>query len=221
MVACKDANDYQEKIKNGYFDFTIINGQILLDAIQTGYSVVAKMGDDDKYKAVIFVRNDSAIKSVADLKGKTIATSNPQALAGTMMPLLFLYKKGLDVNKDIKHLYSPSFESALMNVYFGKCSAGASKKETVVKTLRQKPEMAAKLSIMWETPQLINNAVLIKNTMEKTVGDELTRLIITLQNSEEGKKALIPLGISKFEKANASTYRPLKEFMKEYDAVIH
>jgi len=221
IVASTDVKDYENKIKKNEFDFIIINGPLLLEAEKNGYSIVAKMGDDEKYKSVIFVRNDSAINKISDLKGKTIATSGPPALAGTMMPLFYLYKNGLDVNKDIKHLYSPSFESTIMNVYLGKCAAGASKKASVVNIFKQRPEIASKLSIKWETPPLINNAFMIKNNMDKEMADALTKLILTLQENEEGKKALIPLDVSRFEKANMDTYKPLKVFLKEYNTSIH
>ena len=220
IEASTDVNDYQDKIKKNEFDMIIINGPLLLEAEQNGYSIVAKMGDDDKYKSVIFVRNDSAINSISDLKGKTVATSGPPALAGTMMPLLFLYKNGLNINTDIKRLYAPSFESTIMNVYLGKCSAGASKKASVVNIFKQRPEIASRLSIKWETPPLINSAFMIKNNMDKEMLDALTKLILTLQNNEEGKKALIPLDVSRFEKANTDTYKSLKEFLKEYNAAI-
>src|ERR1043166_3780110 len=84
VLACSNADDYLAKLKKRAFDFTIINGQLVLDAEQNGYSIVGKMGDDDKYRSVIFVRKDSAINKFSDLAGKTLTTSGPTALAGTM-----------------------------------------------------------------------------------------------------------------------------------------
>ena len=89
VLACLNADDYLNKLKKRAFDFTIINGSLVLDAEQNGYSIVGKMGDDDKYRSVIFVRKDSAINKFSDLTGKTLTTSGPNALAGTMMPLFF------------------------------------------------------------------------------------------------------------------------------------
>ena len=179
------------------------------------------MGDDDKYRSVIFVRKDSAINKFSDLTGKTLTTSGPNALAGTMMPLFFLYKNGVNVKKDIKRLYAPSFESTIMNVYLGRCSAGASKRAIAMDMLKQRPEIDSKLIIKWETPPLINNALFIRNDMDTLIAGELTKLIFTLQDNEEGRKALIPLDVSKFEKATSETYKPLKEFLAEYNAVMN
>ena len=101
VLACLNADDYLNKLKKRAFDFTIINGSLVLDAEQNGYSIVGKMGDDDKYRSVIFVRKDSAINKFSDLTGKTLTTSGPNALAGTMMPLFFLYKNGVNVKKTL------------------------------------------------------------------------------------------------------------------------
>ena len=221
VLACSNADDYLDKLKKRAFDFTIINGSLVLDAERNGYVIVGKMGDDDKYRSVIFVRKDSAINKFSDLEGKTLTTSGPNALAGTMMPLFFLYKNGVDVKKDIKRLYAPSFESTIMNVYLGRCSAGASKRAIAMDMLKQRPEIGSKLLIKWETPALINNALFIRNDIDTLTSGELIRLIFTLQDNEEGRKALIPLDVSKFEKASSETYKPLKEFLIEYNAVMN
>lgn len=221
ILACANADDYLDKLTKRVFDFTIINGSLVLDAEKSGYSIVGKMGDDDKYRSVIFVRKDSGINKFSDLSGKTLTTSGPNALAGTMMPLFFLYKNGVNVKRDIKRLYAPSFESTIMNVYLGRCSAGASKRAIAVDMLKQRPEIDAKLLIKWETPPLINNALFMRNDMDTMMINELTKLIFTLQDSEDGRKALIPLDVSKFEKATIETYTPLKKFLTEYNAVMN
>jgi|SRR5689334_21624278 len=221
VLACLNADDYLAKLKKKAFDFTIINGQLVLDAEENGYSIVGKMGDDDKYRSVIFVRRDSSINKFSDLAGKTLTTSGPNALAGTMMPLFFLYKNGVNVKRDLKRLYAPSFESTIMNVYLGRCSAGASKRAIAMDMLKQRPEIDSKLVIRWETPSLINNALFIRSDMDTTITAELTNLIFTLQDNEEGRKALIPLDVSKFEKATSETYKPLKQFLAEYNAVMN
>jgi phosphonate transport system substrate-binding protein len=220
ILACSNADDYLDKLKKRAFDFTIINGSLVLHAEQNGYSIVGKMGDDDKYRSVIFVRKDSSIDKFSDLEGKTLTTSGPNALAGTMMPLFFLYKNGVNV-KDIKRLYAPSFESTIMNVYLGRCSAGASKRAIAMDMLKQRPEIDSKLIIKWETPPLINNALFLRNDMDTLTSGELTKLIFTLQDNEEGRKALIPLDVSKFEKATSETFKPLKEFLAEYNSVMN
>jgi phosphonate transport system substrate-binding protein len=221
VLACSDADDYLDKVKKRAFDFTIINGSLVLDAEQNGYTIVGKMGDDDKYRSVIFVRRDSAINKFSDLTGKTLTTSGPNALAGTMMPLFFLHKNGVNVKRDIKRLYAPSFESTIMNVYLGRCSAGASKRAIAMDMFKQRPDIDSKLIIRWETPPLINNALFIRSNMDTLTAGELTKLIFTLQDNEEGRKALVPLDVGKFEKATSETYRPLKEFLTEYNAVMN
>jgi len=221
VVACSNADDYLDKLNKRVFDFTIINGSLVLDAERNGYSIVGKMGDDDKYRSVIFVRRDSGINKLSDLAGKTLTTSGPNALAGTMMPLFFLYKNGVNVKRDLKRLYAPSFESTIMNVYLGRCSAGASKRAVAMETLKNRPEIGAKLLIKWETPPLINNALFIRSDMDTLIAGDLTKLIFTLQDSEEGRKALLPLDVGKFEKATSKTYKPLREFLAEYNAVMN
>lgn len=50
-----------------------------------------------QYRSVIFVRDESAITSLADLKGKTIAFEEPFSTSGFMLPALSMGRQGLEL----------------------------------------------------------------------------------------------------------------------------
>jgi phosphonate transport system substrate-binding protein len=49
-----------------------------------------------EYRSYLFVRKESGIHTLGDLKGKTIAFSSPDSTAGYLLPLLSLREAGLD-----------------------------------------------------------------------------------------------------------------------------
>ena len=57
------------------------------------------------YKARIFVRKDSGIKTLEELRGKTIAFVDPTSTSGYVWPMVMLIKRGLVQNKDPKTFF--------------------------------------------------------------------------------------------------------------------
>jgi phosphonate transport system substrate-binding protein len=217
-VACGSVDDYQAKLRDGYFDFTIINGHQLLGAEHNGYRVVGRITDDSR--TVIFVHKDSGIHQFSDLRGRTISIPGKNTLAGAMMPLLFLYRQGVDVNGGLRRTYVPSFESAMLNVYLGHASVGTTWKPMWTMFLKERPEIASKLEARWETPPLVNAGMLFRLSIDSNLASRLAGLFFQMGKDEQGRRALQRLNISGFSPADSTSFRPMEAFLKEYEAVI-
>lgn len=221
LIHCLSYEDYLDKLQKRQFDFTIINGIEALKAEKNGYIIFGKLADDTSYRSVIVVKKGSNIKKVTDLKNKLITIPGNTRVAGTMMGLSFLYENGLDVNRDLKRIPVPSFESAIVNTYLGKSDAGISLLRNWKNFKRDNPEMVSQLEIKWETPTSVNNALVIKKEIGKNSLEEIKNLLFSLQNSKEGLNVLQKFGTTAFKDANSETYIPLKQFYDKYAAVIH
>jgi len=218
-VACVSVEDYQNKLQNNYFDLTVINGAQLVGAEQHGYRVVGRIADSGQ--TVIFVNKDSGIRQFGDLSGRTICFPGRNTLAGTMTPLLYLYRHGVDVNGNVHRIYAPSFESAMLDVYLGRASAGTAWKPAWEVYLRQRPEIAARLEARWVTPPLVNAGMLFRSTLPDDLVNRVAGLFFRLSDDEQGRKALQRLGIGGFAPADSNSFHPMEAFLKEYNAVIH
>ena len=218
-VACTSVEDFEDKLRKGFFDFTVINGPQLITATQNGYTVAGRIADD--YHSLLFVNKDSGIEKIPDCKGHTIALTGNRILAGSMMPLMYLYQHGIDVNKDIKRLYSPSYESVLLDVCLGKCAIGAVWSTSYANFQRKSPDLAAHLEVKWTTPSLPSSGILFKRSLNKDIAKKIATLLIRLQTDQQGRKALGHVGIGSFEAADSTTYFPLTQFLRKYDSLIH
>jgi phosphonate transport system substrate-binding protein len=217
-VASAGIDDYQSKLRTGYFDLTVINGPQLLGAERNGYRVVGRIADDSR--TVIFVHKDSGIHQFADIRGHTISLPGKTTLSGTMMPLMYLYRQGVDVNGGLRRLFVPSFESAMLEVYLGHASLGATWKPAWEMYLKQRPEIGSKVEVRWETPALVNAGVLFRVTIDSGLAAKLARLFFQMGKDEQGRRALRRLNISGFEPADSSSFRPMEAFLREYEAYI-
>jgi phosphonate transport system substrate-binding protein len=221
VKACVNWDEYVSQLNQNKFDISSVNGIQAVDATLNDYTIFGKIMDDTQYSAVIVTRKDEHIKEVSDLKGKSIAFAPSRMVPGTMLPLYYLCEHGLNVNSDIKKVPVSSFESAIISTNLGKSDAGLCLKRNWLVYVRDHPEVLSNVELKWETPSLINNAMIINNKTDKKLTDQLLVLLFSMHTNKEGKEALALLNISGFEKASNETYKPVLDFKKKYDAVIH
>lgn len=220
LEASRSYDDFEKKLYARRFHVALPNPYQTLESISRGYRVFGKMGDDDQFRGILIVRRDGGIESIDDLKGKTISFPAPTALAATMMPLHFLHTKGLDVNDGIQRLYAGSQESSIMSVYLGRSAAGAAW-PVPWKTFRERnPEVARELVVRWETPPLVNNGLVVRDDVPPEVVSELAARLFSLQTHDEGRRLLAAIPLSRFEPATEQTFAPVREFLRQYRAVI-
>jgi phosphonate transport system substrate-binding protein len=218
LVGCISIEDYEDKLRAGSFDFTVVNGPQLVLAEKYGYRVIGRMVGE--YRSVIFVNKDSAIHNLADLKGRTVSFTGKNTLGGAIMPMIYLYHQGLNIDKDIRRRYSASFESALMDVCLGRSSAGAVWGVSYNNFARSKPELAAHLEVKWVTSSLPSGALLIRRDMDKRLADRLSGVLLHLQDDPAARSALASSGLSEFVAADSSTYVPMQQSIREFDSLF-
>ena len=58
------------------------------------------MRDSDRdFRAKVIIRRDRDIKSIKDIEGKTLAVGSADSTQARILPLYFLAKEGIDLNK--------------------------------------------------------------------------------------------------------------------------
>jgi phosphonate transport system substrate-binding protein len=220
LEASRDYPSFDKKLAEGYFDLALPNPYQTITAADNGYKIFGKMGDDHNFRGIILVRKDSKINSVNDLRGKTVSYPAPTALAATMMPQWYLYEHGIDIRKDIINSYVGSQESSIMNVYLGKSAAAATWPPPWKAFIKQRPEIAKKVTIKWETFSLPNNGLVARNDVPDEIVQQVSEIITTLHTHEEGKKILEAMELSRYEKADEKTYEPVREFLKKFETRV-
>lgn len=220
LEASRNYPAFDKKLFSGHFDFALPNPYQTVASMEHGYNIFGKMGDDENFRGIILVRKDSKINSVDDLRGKTVSYPAPTALAATMMPQWYLYKNGININKDIKNSYVGSQESSIMNVYLRKSAAASTWPPPWYAFIKERPEVAKEVMIMWETFSLPNNGLVAKKDVPNSVVEKVADIIINLHTHEEGKRILAAMELSSYERADEKTYKPVIEFLKKFEKEV-
>lgn len=216
LEASRSYDEFDKKLYARHFHFALPNPFQTVNSLRHGYRIFGKMAGDAEFRGIILVRKDGGINTISDLRGKAISFPAPTALAATMMPISFLHANGLDTKKDFRRLFSGSQESSIMNVYLRQSAAAATWPPPWEAFKKRNPEIAAQLTVKWETPPLVNNGLVVRDDVPDKVRLKVAELLFSLHNSAEGRRMLLALPLKKFEPATDATYSPVSEFMKKY-----
>jgi phosphonate transport system substrate-binding protein len=220
LDASSDYADYERKLRAGEHQFSLPNPYHAALARDWGYHIIAKMGDDELFRGVFIVRNDSPIKTPADLRGKIVSYPAPTALAAAMMPQLYLQKQGIDVQTELKNVYVGTHNSSIMNAYLGQSAAGATWPVAWRAFQKANPKEASELHVIWQTPTLIQNAIIARNDVPQPIVDQVQHLLVTLHESAAGRAILENIDTSSFVKADNAQFNVVTDFLKEYNARV-
>jgi len=217
LEASRSYANFEEKIHARSPEFLLPNPWQTLQAIKDGYAVVAMAGEAQDFKGIFIVRKGSGIKQPSDLKGKAVSYPSPTALAACIMPQYFLFRHGLDINKDIENRYVGSQESSIMNAFLGKTAAGATWPPPWRAFQNDHPNEAAELEVAWETEPLINNSVMVRNDVPADIRDRVRALLVGLHETAEGRSILAGVETARFLPASDEDYNMVRDYVAQFE----
>ncbi len=123
LVVPRGFGKMKRAIEQGKVDFFYINSYVFYRLYQAGKVIpVAQMKNiagKTTSHSEIFVRKNSGIHSIEDLKGKSIAFVSPMGAGGYVAPRAYLYEAGLEDNRDFKQDFTKSLLNSIHGVLLG------------------------------------------------------------------------------------------------------
>ncbi|QEP45186.1 phosphonate ABC transporter substrate-binding protein [Ectothiorhodospiraceae bacterium BW-2] len=220
LEASRDYQSYEAKLRQRQPDLLLPNPWQTLEAMKVGYRVIAMAGDAADFKGLFLLRHDSPIKSLDDIRGRSVSYPSPTALAAAIMPQRFLYDNGIDINREIDNRYVGSQESSIFNVLLGEVDVGVTWPIPWRLFQRDHPARAKELFVAWETPQLLNNSVMIRNDLPPTLAKQLLPLLLQLHQHPEGRDILRQMETAKFHASNDESYHSVRQFITDFERHI-
>lgn len=220
LEASRDYRTYERKFRAREPALLLPNPWQTLQAIKVGYQVIAMAGDAEDFRGIFIARKGSHIKTPSDLRGKVVSYPSRTALAAAIMPQYYLHTHGIDIDKDIQNEYVGSQESAIMNVYLGKAAAGATWPPPWRLFQKDHPAEAAQLELIWETPPLLNNSVMVRDDVPDALREQLQRLLTDLGRDPDGRAILAGMETARFHPANDASYRLVRAYIERFEREV-
>ena len=116
-------------------------------------ATLVTMYDDahtNKFAGVIVVRSDSAVKTLKDIKGKTVSTPNVNLLGGFRSQAYELHKNGIDIIKEAKEIVelNSGYKNVIKSVLDGESDVGFTRDGIIESMIREGEIKEAEIRII-------------------------------------------------------------------------
>ena len=132
------------------------------------------------YTAALWVPVDSPIHTVVDLKGHTIAFSDPGSTSGNLFPRYALLKAGLNPDSDVKIQFAGSHTASLLALTNGKVDAGEvnSQQQATATTAGQFD--TSKFRTIWRSAPIPNDPITVRGDLPAAFRAALAKALFSL-----------------------------------------
>ena len=202
-----------ESLATKKLDLAWLGGFTFVQAkIRTGGTAIpiVQREEDARFTSK-YVTADPAIKTLADLKGKTFAFGAPSSTSGSLMPRFFLQQAGLNPEKDFKTVaYSGAHDATVAFVAAGKADAGVLNASVWDKLVELKKVDPEKVRVFATTPPYFDYNWTVRGDLDPALIKKLTDAFLKLDPSNPEHKEIMAL-------QRASKFIPSKK--ENYDGI--
>lgn len=166
---------------------------VLLQAERYGYNEPSGTVNHTlvhSYRAGIYVKKGSKIKSWKDLKGKTIGVRDSVSTSGYIFPIVELYKKGLNVLKSCKLVQIGSDDQAIIAVENGDVDAAFTFVDARPIAAQDDPKVMKDVVPIYFTKPIPNDTISVRHDMSYKFRKKLAKAFKAIAKSKKGRKII-------------------------------
>lgn len=168
-------------------------------------------------KGYVFVRKDSGINSVGDMRGKSVVFVDKATTEGYIFALSFFRQHGIsDLDSYFgRYYFSGSHASAVFAVLDGRADVGSAKDTVFEQLVNKDPVMREELKIIARSPAVPQVTLCIKNGIDPQLLEKLRTSLLNMGQTVEGYKVLKQLGARSFVLSNPDDFDVVSEMAEE------
>lgn len=163
----------------------------------------------------IFVRKESGIKTVEDLRGKTMAFVDPASSSGYIYPMLLLIQRGLVKGRDPKTffrevVFSGSHDASMQALLHGHVDAIATFDQAREQYLKD-PAQREKLAVVAESPPIPEAGIAARDGLDPAVVNRVRTALLQMKGPAYAALLKRVYDIDGFETADDKDYDPVRQ----------
>ncbi len=185
-----------------------------LASAQLGMEPVARpinLDGSSTYWGYIFVRRDSGIESVEQMRGKRLALVERATTAGYVFPKAYFRRHGID---DLDSHFSEiqfwgSHDASINAVLDHRADVGAAKNTIWEHLSREDPRVSEDLLILATSPKVPSNGLFLAREVDPATREKIRSILLNLEHDAAADQILPRLRAKGFVPTDTESYRPV------------
>lgn len=221
LVSAPDYESMQNQLLNGKIHFANLPPLLFVLARERDPNlkvlVVHAFERSKTDQSYIIARDDTEIRAIEQLKGKTFCHPDPRSTTGYLLPRRFLRSKGLDPDQLFaKVVFSKGHVGVMEDIVAGRCDAGA----VISSAWRNAPDLGIKshrLVMVTLAGETMRDVVCASPKLPTSLTESLRRALLDFQPQRDiGREAISPLFvIDRFVKVRPEDFDSVEEAARE------
>ena len=179
------------------------------------FAQTVDMDSNAGYWSQIVVHRDSPLATLDDLLARrrelTLSMGDAQSTSGTLVPAYYAFaRNGVNPTRDFKAVRSASHEANLMAVATKQIDAATANNESIFRLERARPEMAARLKVIWTSPLIASDPLLYRRDLPPELKTKIATFFHAYGATDEERASIAPLKWSGFKPATNDQLLPYR-----------
>ncbi len=215
LVTSKDFQTFWQGIQEQRYHIVQYNQYHYIRSAKS-YQVIAHNKEFGKstLAGTIYVRKDSGITRLAQLRGRTVLFGGGEdAMIGYIAPLHMILEAGLK-KSDFKSQFAINPLNSVIGVYNKQADAAGSGDGVLDQPALKKAINTDELTVLAVTEQLLHLPWAVNRSVPAALRDSIRASMVDLENSETGKKVLKSAVLSGIGKADDKDYEAHRRMVR-------
>jgi phosphonate transport system substrate-binding protein len=206
----------EEKIDGaffGSFTYALAHSQLGVEPLARPVN----LDGTSTYHGYIFVRKDSGIRNVADMRGKRFAFVERATMAGYLFPLAWFRENGIaDPHSYLGESFLAGSHDAAIQAVLNKEADIGSAKNTIYDQLAVENPLSQKELVILATSGVVpQNCLAVRKDLDPELKNTLRRVLIEMDKDKDGIEALRRFGARGFIETSDGDYEYLYKLSSE------
>jgi len=169
------------------------------------------------YYDLIFVRSDSNITSVKDMRGKRFAFVDRSTTAGFLLPIEYFHKMGIkNYQSYLKEIYyTGTHEDAVYDVLNRKADIGAAKNTVFERLASADIRITTEVRIIERSPDVPESGLAVRKDLDSAIKEKLKKSLFEMDKTAEGQRILREFVAREFIETRDEDYGPVYKYLRE------
>jgi phosphonate transport system substrate-binding protein len=168
-------------------------------------------------ESFIFVRSDSGIKSVKDMKGKRMAFVDRATVSGYLFAISFLRENGItNIDSFFKeYFFTGSHDSAFYSVLDNRADIGTAESKVFYRLIEKDPSIRNELTIIGRSPAFPGTILCLRKDMADRTRSRMREILFGMEKDPEGREVLKKYGALRFVATGKDDFSAVFEIAKK------